>query len=1047
MSSGPNNRLISETSVETLESQFKKLKKQPIFNYSHYNDLLEQVRENLAQDQPDSKTDQSQINWLKSQRTFLRELLSHKCKTFVEDFLTRELRIQRQRPVRDSIKQSFVFTVASKFMDEDSPNNAFPGKSAFFGANKSSAQNNRESQSNHPESIRKLEEPTFRENNLMFVTQPKKRTSQPVVRITEAVTRDSCEAIDPGSSLKMIQNSFDQNTLPEMFLFSSKPQSKRQSQTKETPHQPHFPKDLLSEQGTFHKKPSLSLSNGNFSVSNGVFPRTPQQSAKEKLFITWLVFERDHLSRDDLCEVTKGGLSWEFIRQVNWHGQKIMLEDFESRESGLIRSKGRNDKQVGLLRQKVEFAEEMKRDLEEKVQKLTKKNKRQQIKLDELCNRVRELRREKKQVGKRAEENGKDPETEKGGHRKQEEENDTLKQELVKVKKELERMQKNQRPKPRKDQELQHKLERLKAERCELMRTVELERRENMILQKELESKLEMLVETNQHHARKNESLIAESKQHRVRSNKKLTQLRFDLANVSTENSNLRKNVQALEMKIHEMNMSHDKVRAVMRNFRKGFHYYREKSNQRDRDGIRDPFFVPERVSHRDKVSDSEGHFGGADWSTRFFTLRSRDSSRKFESKEHSGYNKVLRKNRLIHQKGVKLSSLLGLDRLARVKQNDHFFSKLKMNNGLNNLGFGSKKRIVRFSGRERHSSQPDNQAFGMHESKLQKYIDVESKTDNAVIPDSSKYRHSRSSFNSPSVVSRSGQVKTETYGKCRFIENDRERGLITKGKSEYFDHTNYYEPDLADLNSDLKQFSNTLENNSKKFPINSFQVGQNQREKSSRFLKKHLSDGKSKNSQKSVQTHFDLQARAQLKNRVEVTKKAFYISPESDKILNREYFDSKFVLQSGSCRKTETQRNESLFEKKRNSNPPRRANYFLKNRHSVGSHSHLKFGMNPNRELVAKVNRSQEMVQNENKIRQLQGSVRSGKKSLFMSKKRRNLLQLVNTNQRRFISRMKKKYSSGVSGEFEISLNSRQFKKLGHIGNKNSLNIKFDIN
>lgn len=1049
MKSRQKKRLISETSVETLESQLKQLRDMPIFNFTFFNELIDQYSSQVNSEDSGQRILPLSVNWIKKQKSLLRELLEIKSKEYVEDFLKRELLSKARTGLRDSGKQSFVYMVASKFLDEESPlHQNKPGKSTFFLKNDGKAILPEKSKKVNTEGAEDLnsDDPTFGENNFRVILSPKKGASKPLFK-EGAMPPSSRRNGSRGeqSSMQLIDNSLNENLLPEMFLVSSKnPSNERVSIPKVEPVNPSQDKQI------FYKRPNLTLSNTKISTSKCLFPRTPQQLSKEKLFVTWMLFEKEVLRSPDLCNFTKGSLSRQFILQINWMGQKIMLEDFETRESVLIKERLQRDKELGLARQKLKFEREEKRGLREEIQRHKERGARQQGEVDSLIDKLNRLKREKlanlqveTRLKSEATQDQKDRE-------KLEFENRQLLAELEKLEREFEEQRERQVSEVHGQRDLVEKINELEMGLRRAEKQLDIERREKKIIEEELESKIGILLENNDAQIRGQEELMRKNKERVSEFSRQVSELKFRLSRRESEGVFYQSRVEQLQGDLREARAAYDKVKCIMKNFKKGFHYYREKSNQRDKDGPGDPCFdFPKGHSTRHSLSHLEQSRGNlAQSSNEFFTLRDKKSPHPFQYRSSQNEIMMKKKNRLIHERGVKLKSLLELKGLSQGSRRNQFLNKLddKAKSKKFAEPFGCEEGGRLKKGRSYSLSQSNHSLPGEEyyeeafRQKCESRVLKEQKSADLTQPRQSLESMHTTSSQQMVMPFDSVCIQTSSVNPSSAKPNHRESMASSK-------------KDLSNLKfieseSHNRQFSTTLENNSHRPRPTLNSTLDNERLKSSNFYRMpETFDPNELKTQKEIESENVFSQRNFKKVKSHSYRSANTQSAQDSGVGKQGHFTfqlNKNSLFAGNLKQPFAKSTKHKDKYKKGPSRINHRNYFLRNRHSIGGLRQIYTREKLNKHNY--VNYKQRAKENLVRRQRTEGSIKSSTRSAFSSKKRRNLMRLVNTNQRRFIDRMQKKYQPNISGEMEISINRDSFINIKKNGHKNSFNIKFEI-
>jgi hypothetical protein len=254
----------------------------------------------------------------------------------------------------------------------------------------------------------------------------------------------------------------------------------------------------------------------------------------------------------------------------------------------------------------------------------------------------------------------------------------------------------------------------------------------------------------------------------------------------------------------------------------------------------------------------------------------------------------------------------------------------------------------------------------------------------------------------------------------------------------------------IIEFEKESHRYSTTLENHSKGLKQLRYSTNENEQLLGNKnFTKGETYDSNTQKTQKEIENSYVLSLRNKkhpksisqrsIKHKQNIFLKQQDRNNVTFKVNDNSIFKNDYVSERKSNQsKRRSLLRESCSDSKRNS-------YFLKNRHSLGNYY-------PNGMIPKNTVKRRSEVKCASKSKENWGVKNPGfgsfqkQKSFYGSKKRRNLMRLVNTSQKRFIDRMQRKYNSNFSGELEISLNRKNIGSIQKSQFKNSFNIKFEI-
>ena len=1027
-----------QTMHTSFEAQLKLLSHGPIFNYTHQNDILEKLLISPQTIESANNKTHCKVAWAKLQRNRLTELLVDKSRSLVENFLKKHFSRQSPTPVDTRSKQSFVFTVASRFLDQPSPKANAPGKSRFC----TETVTTRLQKKAHSKEIETRARANWQaqHSTLGDDRRTSKRSAEnSLIQLTssERHSRRGSDSRKHSNSPNLIRKSLNRSNFPNMFLLSGKENfgaqagpTRKAGRGRKKPKSPGPDSRQLAESTA-----NLSLSRANLARSKWLVDaagESPTGACREKLFMAWLTFEREHLSRADLCAVTKGLLSREFIRQVNWRGQKIMLEHYEARQSRHIRSQACADKQMALLQQKAEFAELQKNELQEQLGLLKKRQQNLHAQAEQKGLELRRLRAENRQLADLSKRQGRELADRQAQQDKWRRQLEALRDELAGARKKLE----DQKQEAQKLSVLREETVRLQQEKAGLAAKLESRRKEFETVHSQFKSKIADLERSQARQVQHNQQLKDEQRRHRQDNKAKLRRLKAELEKVISEKAHLVGEIEQAKQRAHRMQRAHAETKAVMRNFRKGFHYYRQKSNKRDQQRGRDPSFITEhsRDNHGDR-----GSLGRRTCCEKPLTSpnANRELVKHVQMQAGLQSSKGQRmKHHLIHDKGLKLSSLFGLDGLRNGRKRADFLNKLKATPTVSRVRSGCLESVVdlgqdsRRDIRQENVLPDDNAQEHSHMRKL-----LQSKSAELLVmrsPLNPKAKGLARVSQDTEVSRRESMVKTDS---CTNHWFRRKTSQIAKSKSP--------EVYLTASLSRWDQSPGTLEDNPKHVTSNRVQLmrytenyddsfcGQNLTDRGNPKILKKLAPDKGRFTGDKLKA--DVLPKCSIQDfSLKCTRKKF---AQGFKPIDR------YSVHSGS--RSARARNPIYEINKRIYQIPEKCD-FSKHKKFPSQNHRPPQSKKKEHQFQAKGNSNQAVRLPNKRLRR--GMHPAGSRQpAHISHKRRSLLRLVNTNQRRFIKRMSKKYSLELSGEINVSRDKWKFSKR-YCRKPHSFNIKFEL-
>ena len=368
--------------------------------------------------------------------------------------------------------------------------------------------------------------------------------------------------LSEGDNTSFIEKSLGCNQLPEMFVHL---------QTKRPPS-------------------SISVTN---------MPKRKSGPSKEVIMMCWLHFNKEILLKNALCDKTKAELSREFVSQISGDVERAMLEEFETRQSGLIVDRLEKDKKHSLLRQKLGFAEEEKQNMTHQVKNLKRMNADLQDEIDTMLESERralsqvseasqQLTKAQTQISKQINQISKlEADIKQINERESNLENEMFKE-------------KN---------ELQNKNLNLKAKEDEirLLKTQLADQNGGYITQQEqLESEIErlqeqlgMLVQSERQEIRTLRQAHSQTLSELKSCREKYQLIKLRSKRLDQSERRVLRELDHTKSRLEQSKLSKENIRGLMGNFRKGYHFYRDLCNRRRLRESDSQMLVPNFVMNR----------------------------------------------------------------------------------------------------------------------------------------------------------------------------------------------------------------------------------------------------------------------------------------------------------------------------------------------------------------------------------------------------------------------------------------------------------------
>ena len=335
------------------------------------------------------------------------------------------------------------------------------------------------------------------------------------------------------------------------------------------------------------------------SISVTTMPKLKLGPSKEVIMMCWLHFNKEILLKSHLCDTTKGQLSQEFVRQLSGDVERAMLEEFETRQSGLIVDRLERDKKHSLLRQKLGFAEEEKQNLTHQMKNLKRMNADLQEEIDtmleserralsEVSEANRQLKQAQNQISKHISQISKlEADIKKVNEREL-----NLENEMFKEKNELQNKNLNLKSKEDEIRLLRGQL----ADQNGGYKTQQ-EQLESEI--ERLQEQLGMLVQSERQEIRTLRQAHSQTLSELKSCREKYQLVKLRSKRLDQSERRVLRELDHTKSRLEQSKLSKENIRGLMGNFRKGYHFYRDLCNRRRLREADSQMMVPNFVMNR----------------------------------------------------------------------------------------------------------------------------------------------------------------------------------------------------------------------------------------------------------------------------------------------------------------------------------------------------------------------------------------------------------------------------------------------------------------